>query len=125
MSLPRARILRTHRQFARVRAQGTARVGRFLLVTAVPAPDPEAPSQFGFVTPRYVGKAHDRNRVRRQLKALVALALPGLREGFEVVTLARRTVTQAGYAALDAEWLRLAAKAGLVAAANPPGDAVC
>jgi ribonuclease P protein component len=126
MSLPRARILRNHRQFARVRAEGNAKVGRFLLVTAVPAPETEAEGAtlFGFVTPKYVGKAHDRNLVRRRLKAIAAACAPDLRHGFHVVTLARRTVGQADFAALEKEWRRLAGKAGLVRKGNPsPGGA--
>ena len=114
MSLPRARILRTSRQFSRVRAEGTPRIGRFLLLTAVPAPEADTVSLFGFITPRYVGKAHDRNRVRRRLKAIAAGLVESIPAGFHVVTLARRTVGQADFAALDKEWRRLAAKAGLL-----------
>ena len=120
MSLPRARILRTSRQFTRVRAEGTPRIGRFLLLTAVPDPEPESPSLFGFITPRYIGKAHDRNRVRRRLKAIAAVLANSIPRGFHVVTLARRTAGQADFATLEKEWRRLAAKAGLIEAEKRP-----
>ena len=84
------------------------------MLTAIPSTEPESVSLFGFITPRYVGKAHDRNRVRRRLKAIAAVLAGSIPSGFHVVTLARRTVGQADFATLEKEWRRLATKAGLI-----------
>lgn len=113
MSLPRRRILRKRAHFLRVRSLGQAKPGRYLLVTAVPNDAPGAPSQFGFITPRYVGKAHDRNLVRRRLRAIVREDENLLKSGLHVVVLARRTVAQAGFNALRTEWRKLAGRAGV------------
>ena len=122
MSLPRSRIMRTREHFARVRAEGQAKPGRYLLLTAQPSGgDPGAVSLFGFITPRYVGKAHDRNLVRRRLRAIVLADSARLPSGYHIVVLARRAVCQAGFAQLQAEWRKLATKAGVLARveANP------
>jgi ribonuclease P protein component len=120
MSLPRARILRARRDFAEVREAGRPKVGRFLLLTAIADPaGPDAATRFGFITPRYVGKAHDRTLVRRRLRDIVKHLSAGLRPGFRVVTLARRGAAGAAYADLAAEWRRLAGKAGLLAPPPP------
>lgn len=113
MSLPRHRILRKRAHFYRVRAAGQAKPGRYLLLTATPGQSGDVPSLFGFITPRYVGKAHERNLVRRRLRSIVRADEPRVLPGFHVVILARRTVTQASFAALRSEWHKLAAKAGL------------
>ena len=121
MSLPRSRILRARVHFARVRAEGQAKPGRFLLLTAQPTGEhPEAPSLFGFITPKYVGKAHDRNLVRRRLRAIVRADTARLPTGHHIVVLARRAVMQASFAQLQAEWRKLAAKAGVLA--PPPAS---
>jgi len=123
MSLPRERILRRSADFAKVRKEGRPGVGRFLLVTAVACGE-DAPSVFGFVTPRYVGKAHERNRTRRRLREIVKSLLPKLSPGYHVVTLARRGCAQATFAELAAEWRKLARRSRILEnpaqAAAPP-----
>ncbi len=120
MSLPRRRILRKRAHFHRVRAIGQAKPGRYLLVTATPGESAESPSMFGFITPRYVGKAHERNLVRRRLRAIVRADQARLLPGLHVVILARRSVSQANFAALRAEWRKLAGKAGVLLPRTEP-----
>ena len=118
MSLPRRRILRKRAHFLRVRATGQAKPGRFLLVNARRlGPDEvsaDGRSMFGFITPRYVGKAHERNQVRRRLRAIVREDDSGLAKGFHVVVVARRDCGRADFPSLRAEWRRLARKLGLL-----------
>jgi ribonuclease P protein component len=78
---------------------------------------------FGFVTPRYVGKAHDRNRVRRRLRAIVRADDSSLAPGFHVVIVARRGCMAADFSTLRAEWRRLARKLGLLPSSPPGGTA--
>lgn len=114
MSFPRVRSLRNSAHFARVRREGQARVGRHLLVTAVAAPQPGSMTLFGLVTPRYVGKAHERNLLRRRLRAIIAARLDEIADGRHVVTLARRGAGGADFATLEREWAKLARRAGLL-----------
>lgn len=125
MSLPRRRILRNRAHFLRVRAGGQAKPGRFLLVNARRLESGEngqqSPSMFGFVTPRYVGKAHDRNRVRRRLRAIVRADDKTMTPGFHVVIVARRGCAAADFSTLRGEWRRLARKLGLLPYPPPGG----
>jgi ribonuclease P protein component len=129
MSLPRWRILRASADFSAVRASGQAKPGRYLLLTAVPGPDPALPSKFGFVTPKYVGKAHDRNLVRRRLRAIAGQHANGWKPGMHVVVLALRRAKEADFGQMEGEFLRLARKAGLPDQARatppPPGGSPC
>jgi ribonuclease P protein component len=75
---------------------------------------------FGFITPRYVGKAHQRNLVRRRLRAMVRADDAALAAGFHVVLVARRGIAGADFLTVRAEWRRLARKLGLLPAL-PPG----
>lgn len=96
-------------------------MGRFLLVTAIPIGGDE-PSLFGFVTPRYVGKAHDRNLTRRRLREIVKAVLPSLRPGHHVVTLARRSILNAEFSELGAEWRKLARRSRILESNSPATD---
>lgn len=126
MSLPRRRILRKRAHFLRVRTAGQAKPGRFLLVSAHRLESDDAgaagPSVFGFVTSRHVGKAHDRNRIRRRLRAIVRADERGISPGFHVVIVARRGCAAADFATLRSEWRRLARKLGLLPLATPGGS---
>ncbi|MFM7180076.1 MAG: ribonuclease P protein component [Verrucomicrobiales bacterium] len=126
MSLPRRRILRKRAHFLRVRSGGQAKPGRFLLVNArrleSDEPGSVTPSMFGFVTSRHVGKAHERNLVRRRLRAIVRAEEGALASGFHVVIVARRGCAEADFSSLRAEWRRLARKVGLLPP-SPPGGA--
>lgn len=127
MSLPRRRILRKRAHFLRVRTGGQAKPGRFLLVNARRLDVAEGaefgPSLIGFVTPRYVGKAHDRNRVRRRLRAIVRGDEAELAVGFHIVVVARRGCAAADFESLCSEWRRLARKLGLLPRIPPGGSA--
>lgn len=120
MSLPRDRSLKESRDFARLRREAKPKIGRFLLMSAAPAasPDPatHAPTctLYGVITPKYLGKAHDRNRLRRRLREIIAAADPDVPGGLHVVTLARRGAAKASFQTLEAEWRKLATRLGIL-----------
>ncbi len=70
--------------------------------------------RFGFITSRKVGGAVDRVRVRRRLRALVRDLGEHVIPGCHVVTIGRASARDAAFADLKREWLRLAARAGVV-----------
>ena len=61
------------------------------------------PPRFGFIIAKTVGVAVDRNLVRRRLKALSFMAVPGLPAGVEIVIRALPGSAQAGWDILRSE----------------------
>jgi ribonuclease P protein component len=123
--LAAAQRLRRREEFAATIRAGQ-RAGRGVVVVHLDAPrdapvDPtpapaeraDLPARAGFVVPKAVGKAVDRNKVRRRLRHLIREHLAGLPAGAAVVV-------RALPGAADREYRELAADldAALVAARN-------
>jgi ribonuclease P protein component len=92
--LAAAQRLRRREEFAATIRAGR-RAGRGVVVVHLDAPSSETspacagrsdlPARAGFVVPKAVGKAVDRNKVRRRLRELVRERLTGLAPGTAVV----------------------------------------
>ena len=119
MRLPRKSSMSRRADFARVKTTGQAKVGRFVILSTLA--DPQLPSlRTGFITTKRVGKAHDRNLLRRRFRALVQSHAPEFPEIRRyLVTIARPGSAQASFAELEADWLRQARRLGLI---PRPGD---
>jgi len=70
-------------------------------------------NRYGFVTSRAVGKAVVRNKVRRRLREAVR-SLP-LKEGWDMVVIARRSAADTTYRELRESLASLVARAGVMA----------
>lgn len=106
--------MNTRAEFARVKTTGRSKAGRFLILSTL-EDDALEKLRTGFITTRRVGKAHDRNLLRRRFRALVqahAPAFAGLRR--YLVTIARPGAAGATFAELEADWLRQARRLGLL-----------
>lgn len=70
-------------------------------------PQPPAGPRFGFTVTRQIGKAVERNRIRRRLKAAVDGVAPGHALGdFDYVVIARRPALTTDFAALEADLVK-------------------
>jgi ribonuclease P protein component len=107
------RRLKLSREFERVRKEGHAVRGG-LLILSVLSVDGEKRFRVGLITSRRVGGAVARNRVRRRLREIVRRNQQALKGGIWFVVIARRSAAQTDSAALEAEWLRLARRAGIL-----------
>ena len=107
------RRLKLSREFERVRKEGRAVRGGLLMLSVLPV-DGEKRFRVGLITSRRVGGAVARNRVRRRLREIVRRNQQALKGGIWFVVIARRSAAQTDSAALEAEWLRLAQRAGIL-----------
>ena len=110
---PAAHRLKLSGEFERVRKGGRAVRGGLLMLSVLTV-DGEKRFRVGLITSRRVGGAVARNRVRRRLREIVRRNQHALKGGIWFVVIARRSAAQTRSAALEAEWLRLARRAGIL-----------
>ena len=111
---PKSRRLTLSAEFEQVRKNGRAQGGRLIVLSIVPAND-ATPFRAGFITSRALGRAVVRNRVRRRLREIVRKHQREVVNGIWMVIIARASAARASYEQLEAEWLRLAKRASILA----------
>ena len=97
-----------------MKGQGTTERGRYLVLGAAKVSE-EKTFRAGFITPKHIGTAVVRNRVRRRLRDILRTEQARLRPGIWLVVVARPYAVNASYAQLKDEWLRLAERASILA----------
>ena len=113
MRLPSRLRLKESRGFARIREKGVSQGGK-LLVLAILREEGVTDFQFGLVTGKKLGPAVVRNRLRRQLREVVRAHRAEICPGHLFVIIARWKAVNAKYSDLEADWLRLARRLGLL-----------
>jgi ribonuclease P protein component len=113
MRLPSHLRMKHSRDFARVRAEGAGHPGRFIVLSVLRDPS-QARFKFGLITPRKLGIAVVRNKIRRRLREIVRLNQDRVSSGTLFVIIARWKSPEADYEDLQKDWLRLARKAGML-----------
>jgi len=113
MGLPKGVRLSRAADFARVRAEGRSYPGRYLLLNTLNAGTDGWKA--GIVTPKKLGNAVARNRIRRRLRELVRAETVRFRQGQWLVIVARWRSPQATFAEMKKDWLAVAGRAGLFA----------
>ena len=71
-------------------------------------------TRIGLITSKRIGNAVIRNRTRRRLREMVRQSLPGIKPGFWLVLIARRTAVTAEFKMIEREWLSLAERASIL-----------
>lgn len=110
---PAARRLKETHEFARVRTEGRTTRGAMMLLGVL---EVEGGTGFrvGLVTSKRVGGAVLRNRLRRRLREIVRRHQHDLRANVWLVVVTRAAAARATSAELEAEWLKLARRAGVM-----------
>jgi ribonuclease P protein component len=92
--------------FRRVYDRGSRFSSPFFAAFCVREPEPSGP-RIGFTTPRALGKAVVRNRIRRRVREAVRLHLDQLSPEWSIVFNPRRKAMEAPFPELEREILRL------------------
>lgn len=114
---PKSARLKRASEFRRVKEQGRATHGKYLLLGTW-ATGQTHPAKVGLITSGRIGCAVERNRVRRRLRELARKMRPEIQPGLDLVIIARRSAVSASFEQLQQDWLRTAEKAGILRAAT-------
>lgn len=118
MRLPSTLRIKSSRDFARLRSEGKAYPGRYLVLSVLRGAGPEA-FRFGLITSRKVGGAVMRNKIRRRLREVIRAHQTRIASGCHLVVIARWRAPEADLGELEKDWLRLAKRAEILTAAPP------
>jgi ribonuclease P protein component len=119
MRLPSALRIKASRDFARLKREGTSQPGRFLVLSVLQQTS-AVPFQFGLVTTRKLGGAVVRNRIRRLLREVVRAHQKRIKPGVMMVIIARWRAPEASLQDLTRDWLKSAARAGILLPPDSP-----
>lgn len=114
MRFPKSSKIRSSSDFATVRGKGRTAQSSCLRLSCHPGSAPSDPSRFGIITSRRTGPAVTRNKIRRRLREIIRAALPDVREGLLVVTVAKPAAGGASFDKLRSEWLLLASRLSIL-----------
>jgi ribonuclease P protein component len=113
LRLPKAARLGRSGEFERVKREGVSYAGRYFVLGVLRVLPEEERPRIGLITSRRVGDSVTRHRARRRLRELFRVARPFVKGGLWLVLIARAAGARASFAALEAEWRVLGAKAGI------------
>jgi ribonuclease P protein component len=97
--------LRNAREFQRVYERGAKRMSRSFVVFVMPNGSEE--TRFGLTTPRRLGTACERNRIRRRIREILRLSESVIPAGMDVVINPRRSVQDREFGELRSELISL------------------
>ncbi len=80
-------------------------------------------SRVGLTVGKVMGKAHERNRIKRRMREALRRHIDLLPAGFDLILHPRRTVLTMEFAQLEREIVRILEQAEAEAAARPPKHA--
>ena len=110
--LIRSRRICENREYRKVYNGGKRYSNRCGLLYVVPVSG--ASTRIGFVVTKKIGHAFARNRAKRLMKEVYRLHQHTVAEGYDLVLLAGRFLTQASYAEAEKAILSLFRKAGIM-----------
>lgn len=104
--------LRRRDDFERLRRSGETRTQTLMTLSMLP--NALTHNRYGFIVSKQLGGAAVRNRVKRQLREAVRVIHPRLREGYDVVIIARRALVGQPFAVIVRTIQELARQSGLM-----------
>lgn len=104
--------LKKNSDFRRLYAKGKSAATPYLVVYC--RRNRTGENRFGYTVSTRLGHAVVRNRIRRRLREIARLNAPRLRQGWDIVVVARGRCVEAPYRKLDAAFLSACEKLGLL-----------
>jgi len=111
--------LRKHADYQRAYAASRKRQSASMSWFLAPQSEPGTP-RVGLTVGKVIGKAHERNRIKRRMRELLRHHIALLPAGFDLILHPRRSVLTADFAKLDAELVRILTQAQSEAARMRP-----
>lgn len=96
------------------RVRHTGRTYAHPLAVIIRARGLDENSRVGIIATRSVGGAVDRNRVKRQLRAIISPLMPNLKEKTDLLLIAREPSSRAKFTEIQSAVMELLGKAGLI-----------
>lgn len=107
LSLPKEKRVVRSAEFRSTYQNGTRISSRFFVAFCGRTAECDTPSRFGFTCPRALGKAVDRNRIKRRMREALRRHVGRLPQGFDLILHPRRVVLTIEFARLEAEIVRI------------------
>ncbi len=108
--MPALPMLRRRSEFEAIGRNGTARSTRLLVLRSLRT---EAPTRIGLSTPRVLGGAVERNRVRRRLRELLRERYDEIGPGWDLLVIARAEAATSSYGELRQALASLMERSGI------------
>ena len=115
LGLPKARRIKTGRDFARAKLQGSRLVQGCLILNWIALP-PGSPSRLGVITSKRIGEAVVRSRARRLLREAFRINQARLNRPLDVVLVARASIVGKRLSGVSEDYLLALKKARLLQA---------
>jgi ribonuclease P protein component len=111
--------LRKHADYQRVYAATRKRQSASMSWFLAPQSEPVAGPRVGLTAGKVLGKAHERNRIKRRMREVLRRHVDMLPTGWDLVLHPRRSVLTAEFTKLEAEVVRILGQANAEAVRKP------
>ena len=110
--MKRATTVKENYEFRRIYAKGRSGVSPYLVVYC--RPNRRKNNRLGVTVSAKLGHAVVRNRVRRRLREIFRLSQPEMKQGYDIILVARSCAVTATYRELTKAYLRVCEKLELL-----------
>ena len=113
-SLSKSLRIRRGKEIQEILIKGQKYIGNHIILYCAPTPSSEQTTRAGFLSPKRIGKAVRRNRVRRWMREAFRQHRSELSGSTQLLMMGRTSAVNAGYWAVHDDFLKLCRKARLL-----------